>query len=114
MVKQRDEAIWFDSPVGWRSWLEEHHATERECWVGISKKHVEGGVGYLESVLEALCFGWIDGLTHGVDEDGYAIRFTPRKPKGNWTDLNVERVRQLIAEGRMHPAGLAVFEARRT
>jgi uncharacterized protein YdeI (YjbR/CyaY-like superfamily) len=112
MVKTRDEVTWFASPAEWRAWLEEHHDTERELWVGIAKVHIEDGVHYLESVEEALCFGWIDGLTHGVDADGYAIRYTPRKPKGNWTETNVQRVEALIAAGRMHESGLRAFANR--
>ena len=65
-----------------------------------------------ESVDEALCFGWIDGVRRGIDADSYSIRFTPRKTRSTWSAVNIKRVGELIAEGRMTPAGLAAFEAR--
>jgi uncharacterized protein YdeI (YjbR/CyaY-like superfamily) len=65
-----------------------------------------------ESVEEALCFGWIDGVRRGRDEESYTIRFTPRKPRSTWSKVNVAKVKQLIEEGRMRPAGLAAFERR--
>ena len=113
MVKARDAVTWFDSPESWRAWLAANHAREREVWAGIAKVHVDGGLKYQAAVDEGLCFGWIDGLTHSVDADGYAIRFTPRKPKSSWTEKNVGIAQRMIEEGRMHPSGLAVFEARK-
>jgi uncharacterized protein YdeI (YjbR/CyaY-like superfamily) len=65
-----------------------------------------------ESVDEALCFGWIDGVRRGRDEESYTIRFTPRKPKSTWSRVNVAKAEKLIADGRMRPAGLAAFERR--
>lgn len=112
MVKARDEATWFSTPAAWRAWLEANHDTATELWVGISKKHVEGGVSYGEAVDEALCFGWIDGITHGVDEDGYMQRFTPRKRTSIWSAVNLGKMDRLIAEGRVHPAGLKAWAER--
>jgi len=113
MVKARDEVTWFDSAEAWRAWLDAHHASERELWVGIAKVHVPDGLRYQEAVDEALCYGWIDGLTHGVDAEGYAIRFTPRRPRSSWTATNVALVERFLEEGRMRPAGIAAYEARK-
>jgi uncharacterized protein YdeI (YjbR/CyaY-like superfamily) len=68
---------------------------------------------WTESVREALCFGWIDGIRRSLGDERYTIRFTPRKPQSNWSSLNVRHVEELIREGRMTPAGLAAYEARR-
>ncbi len=112
MVKERREATWFVTAAEWRAWLQANHDTATELWVGISKKHVEGGVSYAGAVDEALCFGWIDGITHGVDEDGYAQRFTPRKRTSIWSAVNLAKMERLIAAGRVHPSGLRAWEER--
>lgn len=112
MVKRRDEVTWFSSPDEWRTWLMEHHATATELWVGLRKKHVPGGIGYAEALDVALCFGWIDGVTHTVDADGYTIRFTPRKPKSIWSAVNLKRMEALQAEGRLAEAGRLAWESR--
>jgi uncharacterized protein YdeI (YjbR/CyaY-like superfamily) len=109
-----DEAIFFETPGELRAWLEEHHATASELWVGQYKK----GSGrrsliWSEIVDEALCFGWIDGKAQRIDERRYRQRLTPRRRNSNWSDLNVENVTRLRAEGRMTPAGEAAFAARR-
>jgi uncharacterized protein YdeI (YjbR/CyaY-like superfamily) len=93
--------------AGWRAWLEVNGSTKREIWLVSPKKNKP--FTYVESVLEALCFGWIDGIAKSVDAEKTAQRFTPRRPKGNWTELNKERCRNLIAAGLMTPAGLAVM-----
>jgi uncharacterized protein YdeI (YjbR/CyaY-like superfamily) len=95
------------SRAEWRAWLADNHRTKTEIWLVSPKKNP--GVTYQESVLEALCFGWIDGIGKSLDVDRSAQRFTPRRPKGNWTELNKERSRQLIAEGLMTDAGRAVL-----
>jgi len=108
------DPVYFPAPATFRSWLEEHHASANELWVGYHK--VGTGVPSMtwpESVDEALCFGWIDGLRRRVDDERYAIRFTPRRRGSVWSRVNLARVEALIAEGRMRPAGLAAFEARR-
>lgn len=69
------------------------------------------GIGYREALDEALCFGWIDGVRHGLDDDSFTVRFTPRKPKSYWSTVNIRRFRELESEGRVHPAGLAAFRA---
>ena len=96
-----------------RAWLEEHHETAREIEVVFYKKGSgKPSMTWSESVDEALCFGWIDGVRRGRDEESYTIRFTPRKPRSNWSKINVEKVAKLKAAGLMRPAGLAAFERR--
>jgi uncharacterized protein YdeI (YjbR/CyaY-like superfamily) len=99
----------------WRVWLAAHHGAAPFVWLLIHKKHVaEPSVSYDEAVEEALCWGWIDGLTNRWDERSYAVRFTPRKPGSVWSESNVARVGKMIAQGRMTPAGQAlVDEAKR-
>ena len=101
--------------AAWRGWLEVHHSTRAFVWLLLHKKHVEKpSVSYDEAVEEALCWGWIDGLTNRWDERSYAVRFTPRKPGSVWSESNVARVARMIAEGRMTPAGQSlVDEAKR-
>jgi uncharacterized protein YdeI (YjbR/CyaY-like superfamily) len=100
------ETIEPGSRAEWRAWLSENGSVKREIWL-VSPKRGKTFT-YVESVLEALCFGWIDGIAKSMDAERTAQRFTPRRPKGNWTELNKERVRQIIAEDLMTPAGLAV------
>lgn len=104
----------FQTPAAFRAWLEAHHATARELWVGFYKKGSgEPSITWPESVDEALCFGWIDGLRKSIDGKSYTIRFTPRKPGSVWSAVNIKRVQVLVDAGRMRPAGLAAFQARR-
>ena len=106
--------IFFESPAAFREWLEQHHATERELWVGYHKKGTgRPSLTWSESVDEALCFGWIDGVRRSVDGERYTIRFTPRKPTSIWSAINIAKVEQLRREGRMRPAGEAAFARRR-
>jgi uncharacterized protein YdeI (YjbR/CyaY-like superfamily) len=93
--------------VAWRTWLEDHHASAREIWLLLPR----GGAGpsYLDAVEEALCFGWIDGIAKRFDGAHTAQRFTPRRPKSHWTELNKIRAQRLIDAGQMTPAGLAVL-----
>lgn len=103
----------FETPAAFRQWLEEHHAIEKELWVGFYKvKSGKGGMVYREALEEALCYGWIDGMVRKVDEDSYAQRFTPRKKDSTWSRINVKRVQELQAEGRMRPPGTAAFDRR--
>lgn len=103
----------FASGAEFRAWLERHHATAKELWVGFRKKSSGlGGMTYQEAVLEALCFGWIDGIIRSRDATSYMHRFTPRKPTSTWSKINVAHVERLTAAGRMQPAGLAAFAAR--
>ena len=108
------EAIYFDSPAAFGAWLEEHHDTETEVLVGFWKAATgRPSLTWSESVDEALCHGWIDGVRRRVDDERFTIRFTPRKARSNWSLINVRKVAELTAQGRMRPAGLAAFEARR-
>jgi uncharacterized protein YdeI (YjbR/CyaY-like superfamily) len=95
----------------WRAWLAEHHATATEVWLVYYKKHTgKPRVSYDDAVEEALCFGWIDSIVRKLDDDRFAQKFTPRKDHGTWSAPNLERMKRLIADGRMTPAGLAKFE----
>jgi uncharacterized protein YdeI (YjbR/CyaY-like superfamily) len=94
----------------WRRWLMENHASAREIWLlYYTKNSGKPSIPYLHAVEEALCFGWIDGIQKKMNPDCNAQRFTPRRPKGNWTELNKERARRLIASGQMTEAGLRVL-----
>ncbi|WP_088285777.1 YdeI family protein [Ideonella sp. A 288] len=96
------------------AWLAAHGATEPQLIVGFHKRDSgRPSMTWPESVDEALCVGWIDGVRARIDEHSYKIRFTPRKPTSTWSAVNIERVRVLQAEGRMTPAGLAAFAQRR-
>lgn len=107
------DAIYFASSDEFRAWLAEHHEREREVLVGFYKKHTgRPTMTWPQSVDEALCYGWIDGVRRSAGEEAYTIRFTPRKAKSTWSAVNLKRVPELIAEGRMQPAGLKAYEAR--
>jgi uncharacterized protein YdeI (YjbR/CyaY-like superfamily) len=107
------DPVFFPTPAAWRAWLERHHADATEVWVGYHRKGTgRASLTWPQSVDEALCFGWIDGVRKRVDESSYKIRFTPRRPRSHWSAVNVARVRQLSAEGRMHPAGMRAFAER--
>ena len=108
------EPVFFANSAAFRRWLAKNHATASELWVGFYKKGSgEKGITYPEAVDEALCFGWIDGIKKGVDERSYTNRFTPRKRGSTWSNINTRRVAELIADGRMTPAGQKAFDARR-
>jgi uncharacterized protein YdeI (YjbR/CyaY-like superfamily) len=107
------EVHFFETPEAWRAWLEEHHGTETEVEVGYRRRGSGmPSVTWSETVEEALCFGWIDGVRRGIDDTSYRIRFTPRKRRSTWSKVNIEKVAALTAAGRMRPAGLKAFEAR--
>jgi len=106
------ELIYFASPDEWRTWLSKHGQEQTEVWVGLYKKDSgKTGISYLEALEEALCFGWIDGLTKRVDEASYKIRFTPRRARSNWSVPNVKHVEALIKDGRMTPLGMVPIKA---
>lgn len=107
------EPIYFASPDAFRAWLQEHHETTTEVLVGFWKAHTgKPSLTWPESVEQALCFGWIDGIRRRVDDDRYTIRFTPRKSTSTWSEVNIRLAERLIAEGAMTPAGLAAFQRR--
>ena len=106
------EPIFFASATEWRAWLAKNHASATELVVGFHKAVTgKAGMTYQQALDEALAYGWIDGVRRGGTEH-WTIRFTPRKPKSIWSAINMRRVRELTALGRMHPAGNAAFEAR--
>lgn len=99
------------SAKDWRRWLEKHHASKAQALVVYAKKGSgEKSLTWEESVEEALCFGWVDGVRGSVDEAHFSVRFTPRKPSSLWSKRNVDSVERLKAAKRMHPAGLLAFE----
>ena len=103
----------FSNANGFRSWLEKHHDTETELLVGFYKKGSgKPTITYQEALDEALIVGWIDGIRRSLDEERYTIRFTPRKPRSIWSVVNIKRVNELTAAGRMHANGLAAFAKR--
>jgi uncharacterized protein YdeI (YjbR/CyaY-like superfamily) len=103
----------FKTAAAFRAWLEKHHATESELVLGLYKVHAaHRGLTYAQALDEALCFGWIDGVLHRLDEDSFSLRFTPRKPKSIWSRRNVAHVERLKKAGKMTRAGLAAFEAK--
>jgi uncharacterized protein YdeI (YjbR/CyaY-like superfamily) len=108
------EIVFFKRPADLRRWFKANHASAAELWVGFYKQDSgKASITWPESVDEALCVGWIDGIRKRVDEDCYTIRFTPRKARSIWSVVNIRRVQALIDEGRMRPAGRKAFEARR-
>jgi uncharacterized protein YdeI (YjbR/CyaY-like superfamily) len=108
------EPTFFKSPSSFRKWLEQHHSTKKELLVGFYKKATgRPSITWPESVDQALCFGWIDGIRRTIDDQSYTIRFTPRKATSNWSNVNIKRANELIDQGLMKPAGIKAFEARR-
>jgi uncharacterized protein YdeI (YjbR/CyaY-like superfamily) len=106
--------IFFDSPDAFYAWLEEHHETESEVWVGYWKKATgKPSLTWSQAVDQALCFGWIDTRSQSIDAERHMQRFTRRKPASNWSKVNVEKVARLTEEGKMRPPGIAAFERRR-
>lgn len=104
----------FPNPAAFRAWLETHHASAGELLVGFYKKGSgRPSITWPESVDEALCFGWIDGIRRSIDEASYSIRFTPRKAGSTWSSVNIARAEALIAQGRLRPAGLAAYAVRK-
>jgi uncharacterized protein YdeI (YjbR/CyaY-like superfamily) len=102
----------FSTPSDFRAWLEDHHDKLSELLVGFYKKDSgKPRITWPESVAEALCFGWIDGVRKSIDQTSYTIRFTPRKPTSTWSSININLVRKLTKQGLMHPAGLKAFAA---
>lgn len=96
----------------WRAWLEENHETAAGAWLKLAKKGAgKRTVDHSQALEEALCFGWIDGQARRYDEDYYVIRFTPRRRRSVWSQINREKALRLIEEGRMAPAGLAQVDA---
>jgi uncharacterized protein YdeI (YjbR/CyaY-like superfamily) len=103
----------FAKPADFRAWLEKHHAAHDELLVGFYKKGSgRPSITWPESVDEALCFGWIDGVRRGLGDEAYTIRFTPRRARSIWSAVNVAKVAELTKLGRMRPVGERAFAAR--
>lgn len=106
--------VYFSTPADLRQWFEKNHDSEQELWVGYYKKDSgKPSITWPESVDQALCFGWIDGIRKSIDDQSYKIRFTPRKPTSTWSAVNMRRVDELTKLGLMKPAGLKAFEQRK-
>lgn len=100
------ETIYVITAEEFRKWLIKNHDTKKEIWLIQYKKATKKpSINYVEAVEEAICFGWIDGLEKSMDAERYALRFSPRRAKSNWTNTNKDRARRMIAEGRMTSAG---------
>ena len=107
------EPLFFPTPKAFREWLKINHSSSSEQWVGFYRKATgRPSITWPESVDEALCVGWIDGVRKTIDTESYKIRFTPRKATSNWSAVNIGRARELIRLGRMRPAGLKAFQRR--
>jgi uncharacterized protein YdeI (YjbR/CyaY-like superfamily) len=103
----------FKTPSDLRKWFERHHVLEQELWVGYYKKDSgKPSITWPQSVDEALCFGWIDGIRKSIDDLSYKIRFTPRKPRSTWSAVNIKRAGELGEQGLMQSTGLKAFQAR--
>lgn len=106
--------LFFATPEDFRKWLGEHHMKEKEVLVGFYKKGTgKASMNWSESVDQALCFGWIDGVRRSIDAESYYNRFTPRKPNSNWSIINIKKVEELAKAGLMTPEGQKAFEARK-
>jgi uncharacterized protein YdeI (YjbR/CyaY-like superfamily) len=113
MGEAEPEVHFFASPAELRDWFDANHGTAAELWLGYHKKATgRPTVSWSEAVDEALCVGWIDSVRYSVDAERSRQRFTPRRKGSNWSSINIAKVAQLTAEGRMRPAGLAAFEQR--
>lgn len=97
-----------------RKWFEENHNKLDEVWIGYYKKATgKPSITWPESVVEAICFGWIDGIRKSIDEERYMIRFTPRKKNSNWSTVNIEKVKKLTKLGKMKPEGIEAYKRRK-
>jgi uncharacterized protein YdeI (YjbR/CyaY-like superfamily) len=104
----------FKTPSAFRKWLADNHAKSKELWVGFHKKDSgKPSITWPESVDEALCFGWIDGIRKTIDDASYKIRFSPRRPGSIWSAVNIRNAEKLIKEKRMQPAGLKAYAAKK-
>lgn len=107
------DVTFFETPSEWRKWLQNNYNKAEALWVGFYKKDSgKPSITWPESVDQALCFGWIDGVRKSLGDISYVIRFTPRKPRSTWSMVNIKRVKELSKLGLMRPAGLAAFDRR--
>ncbi|NLT50487.1 MAG: bacteriocin-protection protein [Ignavibacteria bacterium] len=106
--------IFFKTQDDFRKWLESHHEKETELIAGFYKTDSgKPSMNWPQSVDQALCFGWIDGIRRSIDKESYCIRFTPRRSTSNWSAVNIKKVEELTRAGLMKPAGLKVFSLRK-
>lgn len=107
------DVLFFATPEAFRAWLDANHDRSTEQWVGYYKKATKlPSITWPESVDQALCYGWIDGIRKSIDEKSYKVRFTPRKPKSHWSDVNIKKVEELTKAGLMRPAGIEAYSRR--
>lgn len=105
--------LFFKTPIALRNWFSKNHDKSTEQWIGYYKKATKKeSITWDESVAEAICFGWIDGLRKSIDDEAYMIRFTPRRPNSFWSLKNMKTIKVLIEKGLMHEAGLAIYAQR--
>jgi uncharacterized protein YdeI (YjbR/CyaY-like superfamily) len=110
-----EQPIFFATPAQFRTWLKRHHARKSEQWVGFYRKTTgQPSITWPESVDEALCFGWIDGLRKSIDTKSYKIRFTPRRLTSVWSAINIRRMEELIRQDRVHQTGADAYARRST
>lgn len=104
------DVLFFPCQEDFRKWLAENHQEQTEQWLGYYKKATgKASITWPESVDEALCFGWIDGLRKRIDDEAYKIRFTPRKVRSHWSEVNIKRIEELKKSGLVQPAGLDAY-----
>ena len=109
------ELILVETAAEWRSWLEANTGVKREIWLVNFKNGATGtSLDYDTALDEAVCFGWIDSMIRRIDDERYATRWTPRRPRSRWTAANLARAQRMISAGRMAPAGLATLPADRS
>lgn len=108
------EPLFFKTPHDFRAWLEQNHDKEAELLVGFYKKGTgKPSITWPESVEQALCFGWIDGVRRSYNEDSYTIRFTPRRPNSTWSSVNIKKMKELLEKGLVKPEGVAAYQKRK-
>ena len=114
MVESALKPIFFASPAAFRKWLQKNHQNKKEVLAGYYKVGTgKPSMTWSESVDQALCFGWIDGIRKSIDDESYCIRFTPRKPDSIWSAVNIRKVKELSGKGLMEKAGLEAFQKRK-
>lgn len=105
-TKDGKPAVYAKTRLAWRKWLKQNCETEKSVWLILFHKKSEvKSINYNDAIEEALCFGWIDSLAKNRDAESFYLTFTPRKPKGNWSKLNIERAERMIEQGQMTPHG---------
>lgn len=106
--------IFFKTPADFRKWLEKNHSLETELYLGFYKKNSgKKSITWSESIDQALCYGWIDGVHKRIDEKRYYIRFTPRKKTSSWSAVNLNRVKELSRQKLMQPSGIKIYTERK-